>query len=86
MRYGIGSGALWGLDTVILAIALALNPFATDAHASLVSAALHDAICALIPADLYGCARALKGHLAGSAHAQWPRGYGGRAAGRAYPV
>lgn len=49
MRYGIGSGALWGLDTVILAIALALNPFATDdAHASLVSAALHDAVCALI--------------------------------------
>lgn len=48
MRYGIGSGALWGLDTVILAIALALNPFASDAHASLVSAALHDAICALI--------------------------------------
>ena len=48
MRYGIGSGALWGLDTVILALALALNPFATDAHASPVSAALHDAICALI--------------------------------------
>ena len=49
MRYGIGSGALWGLDTVILALALALTPFATDdAHASLVSAALHDAICALI--------------------------------------
>ena len=48
MRYGIGSGALWGLDNVILAIALALNPFATDAHASLVSAALHDAVCALI--------------------------------------
>ena len=48
MRYGIGSGALWGLDTVILAIALALNPFVTDAHASLVSAALHDAVCALI--------------------------------------
>lgn len=48
MRYGIGSGALWGIDTVILAIALALNPFATDAHASLVSAALHDAVCALI--------------------------------------
>ena len=48
MRYGIGSGALWGLDTVILAIALALNPFASDAHASLVSAALHDVICALI--------------------------------------
>lgn len=48
MRYGIGSGALWGLDTVILAIALALSPFATDAHASLVSAALHDAVCALI--------------------------------------
>ena len=48
MRYGIGSGALWGLDTVILAIALALNPFASDAHASLVSAALHDAVGALI--------------------------------------
>ena len=48
MRYGIGSGALWGLDTVILALALGLNPFATDAHDSLVSAALHDAICALI--------------------------------------
>ena len=38
MRYGIGSGALWGLDTVILNLALAFNPFATDAHAPLVSA------------------------------------------------
>ena len=26
-RYGIFSGALWGLDTVVLAIALAMTPF-----------------------------------------------------------
>lgn len=60
MRYGIGSGALWGLDTVILAIALALNPFATDAHASLVSAALHDAVCALILLVFMAMRRRLK--------------------------
>ena len=27
-RYGFFSGALWGLDTVVLAIALAMIPFA----------------------------------------------------------
>ena len=30
-RYGIFSGVLWGLDTVVLAIALAMTPF-LDRH------------------------------------------------------
>lgn len=48
MRWGIFSGALWGLDTVILGIALAMAPFAGASQASMASALLHDAICALI--------------------------------------
>ena len=48
MRYGIFSGALWGLDTVVLGAALALAPFLGAGQASLASAALHDAVCALI--------------------------------------
>ncbi|MCI6557649.1 DMT family transporter [Schaalia hyovaginalis] len=48
MRWGVLSGALWGLDTVILGIALAMAPFAGASQASMASALLHDAICALI--------------------------------------
>lgn len=48
MRWGVFSGALWGLDTVILGIALAMAPFAGASQASMASALLHDAICALI--------------------------------------
>lgn len=48
MRYGILSGALWGLDTVILGMALVLVPFLGAPHASLAGALLHDVGSALI--------------------------------------
>lgn len=48
MRYGILSGALWGLDTVVLGMALALSPFLGAGEASMASALMHDLACALI--------------------------------------
>ncbi len=48
MRYGILSGALWGLDTVILGMALVLAPFLGAPHASLAGALLHDVGSAII--------------------------------------
>lgn len=48
MRYGILSGATWGLDTVILAIAVAMAPFLGATQAPVASAMLHDAASALI--------------------------------------
>lgn len=48
MKYGIMSGALWGLDTVILSIALVMIPFLGSSEAALSSALLHDLACALI--------------------------------------
>lgn len=48
MKYGIVSGITWGIDTVILGMALVLVPFAGSGHASLVGALLHDAASALI--------------------------------------
>ncbi len=51
MRYGIASGILWGLDTVVLGIGLAMAPFVGTpeaiALAAIVGAFLHDAACAL---------------------------------------
>lgn len=47
-RYGIFSGALWGLDTVVLAIALAMTPFASFEQSALAGAVLHDVACAVI--------------------------------------
>ncbi|AKU65242.1 lic-1 operon protein [Schaalia meyeri] len=47
-RFGIFSGALWGLDTVVLAIALAMTPFASFGQSALAGAVLHDVACALI--------------------------------------
>ena len=47
-RYGIFSGALWGLDTVVLAIALAMFPFADFGQSALAGAVLHDVACAVI--------------------------------------
>jgi len=35
MKYGVLSGMLWGLDTVVLAMALALIPFAGSPDAPL---------------------------------------------------
>lgn len=48
MKWGIFSGALWGLDTVVLGIALAMAPFLGAGEASLASAILHDVLTALI--------------------------------------
>lgn len=51
MKYGLMSGCLWGLDTVILGIALTTVPFIGTAEAialgAIVSSALHDVFCAL---------------------------------------
>lgn len=50
MRFGVMSGVLWGLDTVVLGIALALAPYADFGGAlslaSIASSFLHDACCA----------------------------------------
>ncbi len=50
MKYGLASGLLWGLDTVILGIGLAMSPYiGTEealALAAIVGAALHDVFCA----------------------------------------
>lgn len=48
MRFGILSGATWGLDTVILAIAVAMAPFLGAGQAPVASAMLHDVASALI--------------------------------------
>lgn len=51
MKYGITSGILWGLDTVVLGIALSMAPFFGTAEAiafaAVASSFLHDAFCAL---------------------------------------
>ena len=47
-RYCFFSGALWGLDTVVLAIALAMIPFDGFDQSALAGAVLHDVACALI--------------------------------------
>ena len=51
MRYGLLSGLLWGLDTTILAIALAMSPYIGTAEAiafaAIASSFLHDAFCAV---------------------------------------
>lgn len=51
MKFGLSSGVLWGLDTVILGIGLAMVPFVGTAEAlalgTIVGAALHDVFCAI---------------------------------------
>lgn len=51
MKYGLMSGLLWGLDTVILGIGLAMAPFIDTAEAlafaAIAGAFLHDAFCAI---------------------------------------
>lgn len=51
MKFGLSSGILWGLDTVILGIGLAMAPFIGTAEAlalgAIVGAALHDVFCAI---------------------------------------
>ena len=60
MRWGVLSGALWGLDTVVLGVALAAAVLAGAGDASLVGAALHDVCCALILLTFMG----VRGRLA----------------------
>ena len=48
MRYGILSGATWGLDTVVLAMAVALLPFLGAPQAPIASALIHDLVSAMI--------------------------------------
>lgn len=51
MRYGIFSGILWALDTIVLGIALGMAPFIDTAQAiafaAIVSSAFHDILCAI---------------------------------------
>lgn len=51
MKFGVFSGLLWGLDTVVLGIALTMFPFSDSSQAASVaaiaSAFLHDALCAV---------------------------------------
>ena len=51
MRFGLLSGILWGLDTVILGIGMAMAPYVGSAEAmafaSIVGSFLHDALCAI---------------------------------------
>ena len=51
MKFGLLSGCLWGLDTVIMSIALAGAAFTDTAEAlalaGIVSAAFHDTFCAI---------------------------------------
>ena len=51
MRFGLFSGILWGLDTVVLGIALSMAPFIDTpeaiAFAAVASSFLHDAACAI---------------------------------------
>ena len=50
MRYGLLSGILWGIDTVVLGIALSTSPYIGTveaiAFASIASSFLHDLFCA----------------------------------------
>lgn len=51
MKYGLFSGILWGLDTVVLGIALSMSPYIGTAEAiafaAIASSFLHDAGCAI---------------------------------------
>lgn len=51
MKYGILSGILWGLDTVVLGIALSMTPYFGTAEAiafaAIASSFLHDAFCVI---------------------------------------
>ena len=48
MNFGLLSGCMWGLDTVVLGIAFGLFPFAGSNNAAIVSAGMHDMASALL--------------------------------------
>lgn len=68
MQFGLLGGLLWGLDTVILGIGLAMAPYvgtaAALAFASIVGSFLHDAGCALWLLGYMGVRRRLADTLA----------------------
>lgn len=68
MKYGLASGLLWGLDTVVLGIALAMTPFfgtpEAIAFAAIASAFLHDAACAIWLFFYMGARKRLKDTVA----------------------
>ena len=68
MKYGLFSGILWGLDTVVLGIALSMSPYIGTAEAiafaAIGSSFLHDAGCAILLMIYMGAKRRLKDTLA----------------------
>lgn len=68
MKYGLFSGILWGLDTVVLGIALSMSPYIGTAEAiafaAIASSFLHDAGCAIWLMIYMGAKRRLKDTLA----------------------
>lgn len=60
MKYGLLSGILWGVDTVILGIALSMAPFVGAAGATVASAFMHDAACAILLLVFMGARGRLK--------------------------
>lgn len=68
MKYGLFSGILWGLDTVVLGIALSMSPYIGTAEAiafaAIGSSFLHDAGCAIWLMIYMGAKRRLKDTLA----------------------
>ncbi len=63
MKFGLISGLLWGLNAVVLSIALALAPTMDSTQLSFASAFLHDACCALILLVWMGCQGRLRDTL-----------------------
>ncbi len=55
MQWGIASGFLWALDTVILGIALSYLPFASSELGPIVGASIHDLVCAVAMIVLMSC-------------------------------
>lgn len=64
MKWGTFSGALWGLDTSILALALVFVPFLDASESSLSSALLHDVTAALVLLVYMGLRGRLRDSLA----------------------
>lgn len=68
MKFGLFSGILWGLDTVVLGIALSMSPYIGTAEAvacaAIASSFLHDAACAFWLAIYMGVRGRFKDTLA----------------------
>lgn len=68
MKFGLLGGLLWGLDTVVLGIGLAMAPFIGTAEAlafaAIAGAFLHDAFCAVWLLAYMGARKRLKDTIA----------------------